>query len=96
MKPPRLLILGEYDPAKETHQATDRALAHSAAHLDLEPDFRWLDTNRIDRDTLGEADGILVAPGSPYRSMERVMTAIRIAREKASPAWGPVADFSTS
>lgn len=90
---PKLLILGEYDPAKETHQATDRALAHSAAALGLDPEITWLDTDRIDPETLSKADGILVAPGSPCRSMERVLTAIRTAREESIPCLGACGGF---
>lgn len=90
---PKILILGEYDPAKETHQVTDRALVHSSAALGLKPKITWLDTDRIDRKTLGKADGILVAPGSPYRSMERVLSAIRFAREEGIPCLGTCGGF---
>ena len=93
MKPLRLLILGDYDPAKETHQATDRALAHSADALNLKPEVTWLETDRIQPDAISEADGILIAPGSPYRSMELVLNAIRQARQDGIPCLGTCGGF---
>ena len=65
-------IIGEHDPDNETHVATDDALGHAAAALGVAVDAAWVSTVDVvdaDRDLAG-VDGLLVAPGSPYRSME--------------------------
>jgi CTP synthase (UTP-ammonia lyase) len=90
---PRIALLGEYTPTFPPHAATDTAIRHSCAHLGADVHAEWVSTSAID-DTLFERySGILVAPGSPYKDMERTLGAIRYAREKQIPCLGTCGGF---
>jgi CTP synthase (UTP-ammonia lyase) len=76
-------IVGDFDPAKPGHVATDDALR--AQNIS----FEWLPTESIDGDErLARYDGFWIAPGSPYRSMDGALRAIRSARERGVPLVG--------
>ena len=78
-------VVADYDPANETHRATDEALAHLPGILPYE----WLATEEVaDGAGLARYGGIFIGPGSPYRSMDGALTAIRFARERGVPLVG--------
>jgi len=55
----------------------------------------WVSTEDIDSKLLEYYSGIWIAPGSPYKSMELTLWAIRYARENnIFPVSALVADFS--
>ncbi|MBD2462183.1 CTP synthase [Oscillatoria sp. FACHB-1407] len=89
----RIAILGEYDPTFEPHIATDRAIAHSSAQLGCEVEAEWISTPDCDRSKLATYAGIWVAPGSPYRAMEKLLDVIRYARENQIPCLGTCGGF---
>ena len=75
MDPPlRIGIIGDYDPDRLSHAATDRALDHAAHALSLALDRAWLLTPWLDCDPgevasrLDPFDGLWCAPGSPYKN----------------------------
>ena len=80
-----LVILGEYNPDSETHQATDAAIDHSLRALNAELAVNWISTARINECDLLEAHGLWIAPGSPYQDFLRTLLAIRLARENLLP-----------
>jgi CTP synthase (UTP-ammonia lyase) len=88
----RIGIAGDYRAHNPTHTATDDALAHAAAHLSVAIEARWLPTDTlagVDAGSLlAECDGVLISPGSPYRSMEGALRAIQYAREADVPLIG--------
>src|SRR5690606_15789402 len=91
----RIGIVGDLDPGNETHAATDDALGHAAAGLGLAVDPAWVPTTEIadaDADLAG-FDGLLVAPGSPYRSMDGALRAIGHARRHGVPLLGTCGGF---
>ncbi|MGZ4397715.1 MAG: CTP synthase C-terminal region-related (seleno)protein [Gaiellaceae bacterium] len=80
----RIAIVGDHDPAKATHRATDQAFLH----LPEPPAAEWLATDLLeqaDETSLLCYDGVLVTPGSPYRSMAGALKAIRVARKSRLP-----------
>ena len=84
---PLIGIVGDYDPSNETHRATDASLSHVPDPLDVE----WVGTDEIPEraeERLGGYAGLLIAPASPYRSMEGALGAIRLARERGVPLVG--------
>ncbi|WP_326634150.1 hypothetical protein OIE67_50705 [Nonomuraea fuscirosea] len=86
----RVAVIGDHDPAAPTHVATDDALRHAAAHLGVGVDVRWLATEPLETD-LGEveaADVLWCAPGSPYRSLDGALAALRHGREHGVPTLG--------
>lgn len=88
-----IAILGEFDPRNATHVATNDSIAHSSSALRLDADFEWIATDRLDESLFERADAILVAPGSPYKDMERTLDAIRTARERGVPCLGTCGGF---
>jgi len=85
-------IVGDRDPGNRTHQATEAALGH----LDRPAEFEWVPTEAVGPDAqarLGRYQGLIIAPGSPYRSMEGALEAIRHARERRVPVLGTCGGF---
>jgi CTP synthase (UTP-ammonia lyase) len=87
---PRIGVVGEYDPTHPTHPATADALGHSAMRLGTQVDVGWVSTADVGNagETLTGLDGLLIAPGSPYRSLDGALAAIEHARSKGVPLLG--------
>ena len=85
-------IIGDYEPASRFHAATNVALHHAADALSLDLNIVWLPTPSLEeerRDSiLRQFDALWCAPGSPYRSMEGALQAIRFAHEQGRPFVG--------
>lgn len=81
-----IAVVGDYDPANETHRGTDAGLAHAGL------DFEWVSTEEVPpadpAARLGSYAGVFLAPASPYRSMEGALAAVRHARERGVPLVG--------
>ena len=79
-------IVGDFNPRNPTHHATNRGLAHA----DLR--FEWVPTEEVmpsrAPERLGAYAGLLIAPASPYVSMDGALAAIRLARERGVPLVG--------
>jgi CTP synthase (UTP-ammonia lyase) len=82
--PMTVAIVGERTPDFPPHAATDAALAHSAEALGLEVRARWVATDA----PLPDVDAIWCAPGSPYRSLDGALAALRHGREAGIPTLG--------
>jgi CTP synthase (UTP-ammonia lyase) len=82
----RVAVVGDYDPKNHTHQATDAGLTHARI------DYEWVLTSDVDprrpSDRLGRYGGVVIAPSSPYVSMDGALAAIRYARERGVPLVG--------
>ena len=83
-------IIGDYDPAKySSHICTNESLKHAGSALSVSVDYSWLSTpsltNQSREETLKEFDALWCAPGSPYKSMDGALLAIRFARENGRP-----------
>jgi CTP synthase (UTP-ammonia lyase) len=81
-----IAIVGERNPAFPPHIATDAALAHAAEALGVDLEARWIGTE--DTSSVAAADAIWCAPGSPYRSLEGALAALRHGRERGVPTLG--------
>ena len=88
-----VILLGEYDPAFAPHAATEAALRHSSLALSGHLASQWVSTADVDESLLARASGVWVTPGSPYRSLERTLAAIRYAREHDLPCLGTCGGF---
>lgn len=83
--PVRIGIVGDYNPANETHRYTNQALSS----LPHPVEGCWIPTDAVPPEaTLLSWDGLLIAPASPYRDMEGALRAIRTAREHGLPLLG--------
>jgi CTP synthase (UTP-ammonia lyase) len=82
-------IVGDRNPANVTHTATDTAFARLGAET------LWIPTPSVEADPplLAGYDGLMIAPGSPYLSMNGALAAVRYARENDVPLLGTCAGF---
>ncbi len=89
-------VVGDYDPGNETHRATDAAFVHASAAAGTPASASWLGTDQVasgGEPELRGYDCLLIAPGSPYRSLEGALDAIRFAREHDVPCLGTCGGF---
>lgn len=88
----RIGVVGDYNPRSPYHLSTTAAIEHAAAALGVEVNVDWIPTPRLDADdfvdVLSPLAGIFAAPGSPDRSFEGALRAIRFARERGRPFLG--------
>jgi CTP synthase (UTP-ammonia lyase) len=88
-----IAVIGDYGAERPTHKATQQALEHA-----VQPPlrFEWLATEaaaELDDAELASFAGLLISPGSPYRSMDGALKAIRVAREREVPLLGTCGGF---
>ncbi len=65
-------VIGDYEPRNETHLATAAAVEHASTYQGVSAEVTWISTGRVadgGEDALTGLDGLIIAPGSPYRSM---------------------------
>lgn len=88
----KVAVVGDYNPRFKSHPATTAAIERSAAALDLSISVKWVPTESISahgaEPVLAAFDGIWASPGSPYRSFQGMLQAIRYARERKRPFYG--------
>ena len=91
-KPFAIGIIGDFDKTYPSHIATNEAFAHAATRLAIDVKIEWLPTvsftKGIAKRAASKYDGIMASPGSPYKSMEGMIRAIRAAREIDLPFIG--------
>jgi CTP synthase (UTP-ammonia lyase) len=88
-------IIGDYD-GRPSHIATAEAIKHSAFKLGFTVESSWISTNSLEIEVeqkLNNFDGLWCAPGSPYKSMQGAINAIRFARENNYPFIGTCGGF---
>jgi len=88
-----IAVVGDYGAERPTHKATQQALEHA-----VQPPlrFEWLATEAAEQMSdaeLASYAGLLISPGSPYRSMDGALKAIRVAREQGVPLLGTCGGF---
>jgi CTP synthase (UTP-ammonia lyase) len=86
----QVAVIGDFDETFTPHAATNEALRHSAARLGVEVAVEWIPTPRLELslDCVQAADALWCAPGSPYRSMQGALAALRFGRERGVPTLG--------
>ncbi len=85
-------IIGDFDPEKPSHTATNDSLRHAADYLSMRFTITWIPTPSIlteqGYESLKLFDGLWAAPGSPCQSMDGAYQGIRFAREQNVPFFG--------
>jgi len=78
-------VVGDFDPGNATHRFTNAALEIAGV------EFAWVPTDVLEHGAAGRLapyEGLWISPGSPYRSMEGALSAVRYARERGVPLVG--------
>jgi CTP synthase (UTP-ammonia lyase) len=89
-----LAIVGDHDETIAAHRALPIALEAAARALEVDLESHWLPTDAIaDAGDLAPFDGFWCAPGSPYRSLDGALRAIRHARTTGRPFMGSCGGF---
>lgn len=92
----RLAIIGDFNVSSATHTATNAAITHSNALLNLPVAFEWVPTETIEEnfETITQTyDAYWIAPGSPYKSFQGVLKIIAFARQHKIPTIGTCGGF---
>jgi len=89
----KIALIAEYNPTSETHIATNRALEHSAKHLDIPITAEWISTEDLTTQLFDKFQGIWVGTGSPYKNMPKTLSAIQYARENDVPTLATCGGF---
>jgi CTP synthase (UTP-ammonia lyase) len=95
----RIGLIGDYEPTKEAHQGIPPSLTLAGTKSGIEVGFTWIGTETVPEAPADVAaflagyDGLWCVPGSPYRSMEGALAAIRCARESRLPFLGTCGGF---
>ncbi|MGD0114173.1 MAG: hypothetical protein ABSD48_20125 [Armatimonadota bacterium] len=92
----RIAVVADYQPTRPSHVATDAALGHAGRGLGIDYSREWLPTERVATDSphlLEPFDGFFIGPGSPYKSLQGAIDAIRFAREPGRPLIGTCGGF---
>ncbi len=88
-------IIGDFEPERVSHKATNEALSHCAKYLSINLQIKWIPTEAIVSNSeklIRGFDGFWCAPGE-YKSTEGALKAIQFAREKDYPFIGTCAGF---
>jgi CTP synthase (UTP-ammonia lyase) len=88
-----IALLGEYTSTFPPHASTNAAIEHSQRMLGTAVSANWLSTEDVEPKLFQHYSGLWVAPGSPYKSMEKALWAIRYARENHIPCFGTCGGF---
>jgi len=86
----RIAIIGDYNFAYHSHNATNQALQHTENVLDLGINYYWLNEKECCEDNLNfhsDYDGIIIAPG-PYRQPFYFQSIIAKLMQKNIPVLG--------
>ena len=86
----RIAIIGDYNFAYHSHNATNQALQHAENVLDQRINYYWLNEKECCEDNLdfhGDYDGIIIAPG-PYRQPFYFQSIISKLLQKKIPVLG--------
>ncbi|MGH9823065.1 MAG: CTP synthase C-terminal region-related (seleno)protein [Blastocatellia bacterium] len=90
-------VIGDFNPENRSHINTNSALRHTASQLSAALKLDWLPTPALEgtggESLLKQYDGLWCSPGSPYRSMDGALNAIRCAREQSVPFIGTCGGF---
>ncbi|HEV7388198.1 MAG TPA: hypothetical protein VGN73_06290 [Gemmatimonadaceae bacterium] len=92
----RIGIVGDFDTHYPPHTATNESIRDSADSCGMAVAAEWVLTERIDAEGTSAVDifdGLWIAPGSPYLSMEGALKAIQLARLEGVPLLGTCGGF---
>jgi CTP synthase (UTP-ammonia lyase) len=91
VKSVRVAILGDFDAAYVSHPQTGASVLAAAKRAGARAEYDWVPTTQIANagpSLLDGYDGVWMAPGSPYRSLEGALSGIAHVRASGKPYVG--------
>ncbi|WP_406043778.1 hypothetical protein OG799_05625 [Micromonospora sp. NBC_00898] len=89
----RLALVADRSPAVRSHTRLPALLAALRDRHAVDLDAYWIPTEEVAASRLDDFDGIWLLPGSPYRSEEGALAAVRTARTGGIPFLATCAGF---
>jgi CTP synthase (UTP-ammonia lyase) len=89
----RVALVGDRSPHVRSHTRIPDLIEVLRLRDGLALDAYWVATDDVPDTRIEDFDGVWVLPGSPYRSEEGALAAIRTARERGIPLLGTCAGF---
>ncbi len=87
-----IAIVGKYVNLTDSYKSLNEALVHGGIANNCRVNLRFVDSEKIEKEGLGDlldgADGVLVPGGFGERGIEGMITAIQFARENKIPYFG--------
>jgi CTP synthase len=88
----RIGLIGKYVELRDAYKSIAEAFIHGGASNECKVKLHWIHSEEVDaknaQKTLGDLDGILVAPGFGDRGIDGKLVAVRYARENNIPFLG--------
>ncbi|MBN8578174.1 MAG: CTP synthase [Cyclobacteriaceae bacterium] len=85
-------LVGKYVSLPDAYKSIAEAFIHAGAQNDCKVNLKWISSEEINKETvgniLGNLNGVLVAPGFGERGLEGKIEAIRYVRENKIPFLG--------
>jgi CTP synthase (UTP-ammonia lyase) len=79
-------LIGDYNATVVAHRAIPTAISLAPEAQQIDVGFEWVPTEEITSvERIARFKGLWCVPGSPYRSMDGALRAIRFAREARRP-----------
>jgi CTP synthase (UTP-ammonia lyase) len=92
-----IVLIGERDPSIPAHAGIEASISLFREQVNPRFSFRWISTAEMDGENLasllGSARGMWCTPGSPYKSTDGALQAIRFARENGIAFLGTCGGF---
>ena len=87
-----IAIVGKYTGLRDAYVSVKEALVHAGSRLDAGVKIRWIESDELEKNGVGErlkgVDGLIVPGGFGTRGIEGMISAIRYARENGLPYLG--------
>lgn len=93
MKSARIALIGDRSETVAAHRAIQLSIELAAQSIGSAIEPVWLDTAECEHSTFDGFHAFWCVPGSPYRSMDGALRAIRYARENHLPFLGTCGGF---
>lgn len=88
----KVALVGKYVELPDAYKSIAEAFTHAGAENECRINLQWVHSEEITEEnalnTLGEMDGILVAPGFGERGIQGKLLAAQLAREQKIPFFG--------
>ena len=81
-------LIGDFDASVTAHKAIPLALKLASEKISSAVEFQWLNSDTFKLSSLPEFDALWCVPASPYEDTDKVLRAIRFARENDVPFLG--------